>query len=554
MAKTQVCPGIFLSIRQLFLNLNPQYLYAVFLILCSFEFELAVVCVIRHYHHFASRRIENTIKELKSTLTIYDGNSLSNVPLSNVSDSYHFSLKSNHYKVEKFRNIGEEVEFLCPFHSETIWTKDGRRIEDGLLRYTRITDEYSATSSLHINFIREEDIGEYQCFTYTDFPNVIHKREVTHGTLQTTFYLKLRPIETKVHFVPWGNLLILTWPILRIHKNYQVQFNYYINNRWFSASQETVIHNECEYTGGTGLYLWYFQDTDPRLASPRYHYRNEFTFVSHCVQRDIYGVHSLEYSITLFNETTNKTSVHFMEHWMCYVVVPPDYQHVSHEDLTDVNFMAKHFHVMENLAIYDWYMYNWLMTKYEHISVWIWITVFGLGYYCICCQLLYPLFLIFARRYGRALDKSIKKHKCFVFCGDEDRNFVHQNIINVLRSNGVNVGFNHEVGDFNQIGRSNFENVSDILNNYEHIMIYLSNNYADDVHELEVLFFILSNLSRNKLTLVIDRYPSNESLRQIVQKLYAICQWTSHSCCLFSLIREIHMCMLWREYDRINVR
>lgn len=526
MAKDRTFSGIFFSIRQLFRNLNPQHLRIVFLILCICKFQLFVVCMIQHYHNFASPRIKNTIKELNSALTIYDGKSLSHS-----SDSH----QSNDYEVVEFRNKGEEVEFSCPFHShEPIWTKDGRRIKDNLLRYI-------ATGSLHIHFIREADIGEYQCLIY--------------GTVQATFQLKLRPTETKVLFVPWGNVLILTWPVLWIHRNYEVQFIHYINNRWFSAPRDKVIHNKCEYTGNTYFYLRYFQDTDPRLTSLRFHYRNEFIFMSHFVQQDIYGVYSLDYSIKLFNETTNKTSVHIMEHWMRYVVVPPDYQHVSQEDLTDVNFMAKHFHVMENLAISDWYIYNRLMTYYEHISVWIWITVFVLGYYCISCYLLTPLVIFLAIVYDRFLDKIIKKHKCFVFCSDEDRNFVHQNIINVLRSKGVNVGFNHEVGDFNQIGRSSFENLSDILNNYEHIMVYLSNNYAGDVYELEVLFFILSNLSRNKLTLIIDSYPSNESLRQIVQKLRAICQWTSHSCCLLSLIKDIHLCMSeGEEYDAINER
>jgi hypothetical protein len=248
-----------------------------------------------------------------------------------------------------------------------------------------------------------------------------------------------------------------------------------------------------------------------------------------------------------------------MDHWVQYVVAPPGYQHVSKEDLADVNFMSKHFQVMENSTKFDWhmYMYNWMVTCYQHLPVWIWLLIFVGGYMCILCLLLLPLYLVLALYCHISFQRSIKKHKCFVFCSGEDRDSVHENVVNVLKSKGVTVGFNHEVDNFNQIGRSNFANISYILENYRHIMIFISNNYADDIDELKMLYFIItSNPSQTILSLSVDgdERPFVEKLDRTVQVLTKICQYRTDCSCIsltaLCLVQDVHSDMLEKdEYD-----
>ncbi|XP_056000061.1 uncharacterized protein LOC130048053 [Ostrea edulis] len=412
----------------------------------------------------------------------------------------------------QFKSPGEFAKLNCAiyipsanflFGLKVEWKKNNKIIHadnQTIKIKTNISNEI-VESSLIISFIREEDYGMYKCQIKRKirsgqyYRNGIQTipprlRTVTYTNLYSKHILKRYSGIQDVIFVPLGNKLQIIWiPLSFGIDKENITQTYFINGEETSIIKKGKGQcHGCSFVISVFCICGYLRDWfeihlrcslwDVVFNLPG----KTVSGFSMCADTTVYGVHTIEYKRLLYDKE-NKTLINVTVRHPDTIIVLPDHPYLTEMDnhskfekvnklmrqLMSGDLMKEKFqdesHVLSQITRYYIETIAFFITPLVLYGVFVYGNKIG----SIC---LYTLELI----------RKPYRYTCYIFCCDEDKEYVTSQLYNKLLEDNINAGIILNNCELNNPGRNNFEITADIIENSFCLIFFVTPAYLEDIY------------------------------------------------------------------------
>lgn len=269
----------------------------------------------------------------------------------------------------------------------------------------------------------------------------------------------------------------------------KVAFNRPQNSGWLCSTFSSLY---VSYGQALNMFLVLYDLTFSHFWTKNHKYSFETRFTE-CVGTEVFGIHTVVYFRRIYDEKMKSSVMQEVKH-PDTIYVLPDLPYSYRMDNATKTEMEKMRPKLQKMDLNYLWSYNCLscclhIRVVSELIVVLFFTVLFIRLVSKCEQAYTCIMLQPIRRMilGQTLNDGgcptltqAFSYSSYIFCGNTDRDSVHEHLVVPLRKEYITTGFIFEECLINNSGKSIFDIQSELLQQCEHLVSYVTSSYLNE--------------------------------------------------------------------------